>query len=332
MKKHFDIAGTSARFLAGEMSEKEKNRFLKHLKQDKTMEEEFEKMRETWNSIGTDPTGKYNNTGSAWETLKNRLDRDGLLDEPAQSPRTTGYYLLRTAAAIALLVVVSIAAYLLFSGRSTLKYQTIAYDDAHASTGYDLPDGSHVYLNMGAEVKLPSDFSENRTLILKGEGFFDVSHDPSRPFSVNAGNTIITVLGTSFNVKENKTDKMVEIFVESGKVKVRGKHSTTGITLLPGQFGISDGENPIISLQDNSNYLSWKTREFRFVNTSLDQILETLGQAYHVKVDTGNVNVSALKLTSTYYNQSFDSVFKTICTAFNLTYTRTEKGYRLTGR
>ncbi|HYW94808.1 MAG TPA: FecR domain-containing protein, partial [Bacteroidales bacterium] len=198
--------------------------------------------------------------------------------------------------------------------------------------GYDLPDGSHVYLNMGAEIMLPSGFTQNRTLILKGEGFFDVSHDPSRPFSVKAGNTIITVLGTSFNVKENKSDNMVEVFVESGKVKVRGKDGSSGITLLPGQFGISDGKEPLVSRRDNTNYLSWKTREFRFVNASLDQIIKTLEQAYHVNVDTGNVKVSALKLTSTYYNQSFDSVLETICTAFNLSYTTTDKGYKLTGR
>ncbi|HYW94817.1 MAG TPA: hypothetical protein VE870_04465, partial [Bacteroidales bacterium] len=98
MKKHINIAGRSARFLAGEMSGKEKNWFLKQLKQDKIMEEEFEKMRETWNSIDAEPAGKYNDTETAWGTLKNRLDREGLLDEPTHSPRTTGYYLLRTAA------------------------------------------------------------------------------------------------------------------------------------------------------------------------------------------------------------------------------------------
>ena len=73
MKNNHNIAILSARFLAEEMSECEKAAFLNQLKNNRTMQDEFEKMKETWNNMDTVPSGKFNHTGKAWEELKNRL-------------------------------------------------------------------------------------------------------------------------------------------------------------------------------------------------------------------------------------------------------------------
>ncbi len=331
MKSTLKIANSSARYLAGEMSDSEAKQFLFELKHDRNMQEEYQKMRKTWQKFDTLPAGKFDHSNRAWNNLKERLSRDGLLDEANNKRQTSKRYLLRIAASILIIAALGITATMIFSTRKTDTSLTIAYDESSADYGYMLPDGSHVFLNEGAVIKLAATFPEKREIILSGEAFFDIRHDPSRPFSIHADKTVITVLGTTFNVKENIEDDMVEVLVQTGKVKVQGTRDSKGITLISGQFGRSDGNRTELSTLNDFNYLSWKTKEFRFVNTSLRQILSTLEQSYHVTVDTGDVNLEDLKLTSTYKEQSFESILQTICTAFNISYVSTGNGYKLSG-
>ncbi len=332
MKKTRHIAASSARFLAGEMSDSEKQLFLNQLKDDSTMQKEFNDMKETWNRFHTSPLEKYSRSAEAWNELKDRLSSDGLLEERPSPVRTPGWYGLRIAAVIAVLTIVGIGISRLMTSHNPVHDHVIAYTPSYATSGYTLPDGSRVFMNEGSGIVYPENFSRNRTVKLEGEAFFDISHDPSRPFSINADQTVITVLGTTFNVKENRKDGTVEVLVESGSVRVHGKQEVEGVTLTTGQLGKSDGKKTIVTTQQDVNYLSWKTREFRFVNTGLDQIIRTLENAYHENIDTGSVNLTGLKLTSTYKDQTFESVLRTICTAFDLSYVKTENGYRLTGR
>ena len=63
-----------------------------------------------------------------------------------------------------------------------------------------LPDGSIIYMNTASEMLVDMG-DETRVVTLKrGEAFFDVATDPSRPFSVDIGPRTLTVLGTEFNV------------------------------------------------------------------------------------------------------------------------------------
>jgi transmembrane sensor len=135
------------------------------------------------------------------------------------------------------------------------------------------------------------------------------------------------VLGTSFNIRESK-DQSVEVFVESGEVRVDLENHDQGITLGPGQFGKAN-ENLEASILNDDNYLSWKTKEFKFVDEPVDNILRVLERSYHVEVETGEVAVSNLRLTTTYNDQSFDAILSTICTALNIHYEKEGKVYIL---
>ena len=65
-----------------------------------------------------------------------------------------------------------------------------------------LPDGSRIWVNQNTEIEYPKQFASNeRVISLKGEAFFEVARDTSRPFIITSGEIRTTVLGTSFNVK-----------------------------------------------------------------------------------------------------------------------------------
>ncbi len=95
-----------------------------------------------------------------------------------------------------------------------------------------LPDGSIITLNKYSSLKYPEGFKgDKRNVELSGEAFFNVKHDQSKPFVINVNDVLITVMGTSFNVKSN--GGITAVIVESGIVGVK-KHKHI-ITLYAGE-------------------------------------------------------------------------------------------------
>ena len=58
-----------------------------------------------------------------------------------------------------------------------------------------------------------------RQIQLDGEAFFDVTKNPQKPFTILTKNTATTVLGTSFNIKNEATKTIVTVFTGTGSVK-----------------------------------------------------------------------------------------------------------------
>ena len=64
-----------------------------------------------------------------------------------------------------------------------------------------MPDGTKVTLNAGSEFTYPETFSKStREVSLNGEGFFEVTKNPKKPFLVHTKKLTVKVLGTVFNV------------------------------------------------------------------------------------------------------------------------------------
>ncbi|CAB3714244.1 FecR family protein [Achromobacter denitrificans] len=83
----------------------------------------------------------------------------------------------------------------------------------------DLPDGSRVALNFGSTLEVRY-YPRRRELVLnQGEGFFDVAPDTGRPFTVDARQSRITVVGTAFNVRNTPEEVIVK--VSHGRVRVQ---------------------------------------------------------------------------------------------------------------
>jgi transmembrane sensor len=64
----------------------------------------------------------------------------------------------------------------------------------------ELADGSSVQLSGGTRVEIALGPDRREASLSAGEAFFDVAHDPVRPFSVRAGATRVRVLGTAFDL------------------------------------------------------------------------------------------------------------------------------------
>ncbi len=73
-----------------------------------------------------------------------------------------------------------------------------------------LADGTKVMLNSGSLLRYQENFpSDKREVFLEGEAFFEVYHDPERPFTVKAGDVSTTALGTSFNIMAYERESLL---------------------------------------------------------------------------------------------------------------------------
>lgn len=81
-----------------------------------------------------------------------------------------------------------------------------------------LEDGSRVRLNTDSRVELRFSKRERRIDLDRGQAFFEVAHDRSRPFVVRIGDAQVTALGTRFDVRRDNGD--VRVILAEGAVAV----------------------------------------------------------------------------------------------------------------
>lgn len=99
------------------------------------------------------------------------------------------------------------------------KFQTRAYRTAVGErTTITLPDGSQVTLNTDTVLRTEAVKGRRQLFLDKGQAFFKVAHDASRPFVVTAAGRTVTAVGTAFDVRVD--DGRFEVTLVEGKVRV----------------------------------------------------------------------------------------------------------------
>ncbi|HER09740.1 MAG TPA: DUF4974 domain-containing protein [Bacteroides sp.] len=330
MNKRANKWSELARYLAGEMDMLEEMEYRKTIENNNQHISDLKAMEETWKHFHAGTPGTERNTGEAWSRLQKKLREDGLLGKnPVGPPDRQITPFLRVAAVILLLL--AVGGPLLWFGvkRNVDKYGVETHMAARGVNTVDLPDGSRIFLNQDAEISYPSDFEQNRTVKLNGEAFFEVMSDPVNPFTVRSGNVVVSVLGTSFNVRQSDRSPEVEVFVETGRVRMSVENSGQFITLEEGEMGRTEATQLTRTVQEDPNYIAWKTKDFKFVNAELDRVIGKLEEAYHVEIIAENADLRSLRLTSTYSEQSIDAILETIATAFGMTLRKEQNTYYL---
>ena len=138
-----------------------------------------------------------------------------------------------------------------------------------------LRDGSHIELNTDTAVNVDLSSGRRTASLEKGEAYFEIAHDASRPFTVKVGDHRITVLGTKFRVLD--APGKVEVALLDGRIwfdteasRKRGQSAlmSPGQVLVATAKGISVTSEPVRAL---ANDLSWRDGLLIFRHTSLAQ-------------------------------------------------------------
>ncbi len=127
--------------------------------------------------------------------------------------------------AVALLMIVGFGIWLKKANKKELSEAVATVHSTEMSTTHGsrsklvLPDSSVVWLNSGSRLTYDKDFgTSNRATQLTGEAFFEVRKGKT-PFTVQAAQMHIKVMGTAFNVKAYDNEP-VETSLIHGRVEV----------------------------------------------------------------------------------------------------------------
>jgi ferric-dicitrate binding protein FerR (iron transport regulator) len=147
-----------------------------------------------------------------------------------------------------------------------------------------LADGTEVWMNADSRLEFPKQFTgSQRRVKLKGEAYFQVAKNASKPFIVETDFFNTTVLGTTFNLKAYSA-KDANIVLVEGSVRVNAKGHE--ITLKPGQQAILNSQSSILNIKevDTYPYTQWREGFFYFENQTLFEIMQELGRWYNVNI------------------------------------------------
>lgn len=147
----------------------------------------------------------------------------------------------------------------------------------------NLADGSKVYLHPGSKLHFPNKFvGKERVVTLEGEAYFEVSHNPQKPFVVKTSVGITKVLGTEFDVTAY-ADKPTSVTLVRGKVEVQNANHTT--ILSPGRKAMLEQNGEITTSEvDTEPYTLWRDGYLYYDNMPLDEILEDIAKFYQINI------------------------------------------------
>jgi hypothetical protein len=199
-------------------------------------------------------------------------------------------------------------------------------------TNVELADGTKVWLNHGSKLKYSAQFTgENRVVQLVGEAYFEVAHNPQKPFIVKTDKIQVTALGTEFNVMAYPGEQIVNTTLVSGKVLVEkrlNENETIKICeMQPNQlvkFNLKKNTYSCVATATNK-YTSWKDGILIFDNNPIDEVALRLSKWYNVEFVIENPKVRELVYNATFVDETLFQVLELMKIATPITYKITNR-------
>ncbi|MGE4585970.1 MAG: FecR family protein, partial [Mangrovibacterium sp.] len=232
---------------------------------------------------------------------------------------------LNRIAAFLLIPLFLASAYFFFQWRDVVDGRE-GYAEIHcppgARTKFNLPDGTIGWLNSNSFLKYPVQFMHNRQVDLTGEAYFDVKENKCSPFTVNAGEINVQVLGTHFNVMAYPDDERVEVTLEEGSVKVIRTGTNRLAWLKPDQrFIFYRNKNKESVVTGNPRYFtSWKEGFLVFRNVPFSEVASRLGRWYNSEIIIQDERLNDLPYRATFKDEPLERVLSLLSMSAPINY------------
>lgn len=198
----------------GELSPDDKAEFEAWISKSEKHREAFSQRADLWQQF--DQISVLNDLGVSDEVV-NLLKKDS---KPILGRFGNAY---SYAAGLAAMIAIFVGLWL-FQVQGDTPKQSLALQTAIGEQiTFELPDKTVVNLNTDSELR--TEFTEQNRIVhlIRGEAYFDVEPDKTRPFSVVAGAHTVTAVGTAFTV--HRKHSATDVIVTHGKVALYSKQN-----------------------------------------------------------------------------------------------------------
>lgn len=311
-EQNIELINLTAKKLTREASNAELERLDILLSENNYNQKTYGEIAKTWEESKKAKGITKQEVEEEWERLFQ------VIEEKPEKRATFSIY--KIAATITLIIVGAVITYTWFQGLET----TIVADNIREEI---LSDGSIVTLNSDASLTYSKKFNQDtREVDLTGEAYFEVESNKDKPFIIHTGSIDITVIGTSFNVRALENSETSEVVVNTGKVKLSSE--TKSVLLVAGEKGtVIKKSGKLFKTQNNNpNFQAWKTKNFEFRDTPLQEVIDLLNEVYDKSLYIEKNQSNECLITVSFQNQSFEPILKVLKSTLDLTIEETSKG------
>jgi transmembrane sensor len=168
----------------------------------------------------------------------------------------------------------------------------------------NLADGSTVQLNTNSELEVRLRRHARDLVLTRGEAFFEVAPDHSRPFTVHTREGSVRAVGTAFAVRLDPGALRVTLTRGTVRLERPGAVSQSGGDVLTAQAGAHPEatitpqavRRETVSSQQIARELSWRQGVLVFDGQTLPKVIEDVGRYTDVQIEIADPSLRALKV------------------------------------
>ena len=191
-----------------------------------------------------------------------------------------------------------------------------------------LSDGTRVTLGVASRLRYPVRYdSRSRDLYLDGEAYFQVVHDPRRPFRVHADRGTAEDVGTAFAIRAYPETPLEVVVAEGAVVLRKAEGAAAGPdSLVLGQADVGrvdiDGRLIRTANVDLEDYLGWRQGRLVFRDTPLREVVERLSRWYNLDLQLGDSGLGDRPFTASFDREPAARVLDVLAVTLRLRYER----------
>ena len=264
-----------------------------------------------WNELMKNEPDEVAGLSSLLDNLHHQIRLNEFKRSKSFARRLSGFY--ARAAAIILIPLLVGTGFLLLRGivRDAGQPSVASiYAPPGSRVAFSLPDGTKGMLNSGSTLEYSLPFSGQRDVTLTGEAWFEVTHDESHPFKVDAGNLELTVLGTAFNVSAYPDENYTEVVLENGSVMINCGQYKDGMVMQPFERLVYQNDKITRSNADPSKYSSWTEGKLVFRSDSMSEVARRIERWYNVNVELMDSELENYSFRATFEDDPLEEVLK----------------------
>jgi transmembrane sensor len=243
-------------------------------------------------------------------------------------------FLLRLGIAATLVALVGMVVFRVLRTQDKQEGRVFATANGERKT-IQLSDGTLVNLNAGSVVRMDPDFGiSSREVYLEGEAFFDVKHNQKLPFIVHTAEMDVKALGTAFDVRAYRDEKITETALIRGLVEVTLKENHNRKMVLSPNHKIAWNKSAIRIMNTDSavaepssakshfgvpekivvmdrgeiKEIAWKENRLVFENELFSDIAMLLERWYGVQIVFNDDEIRNYRFTGLFEKEDLEAV------------------------
>jgi ferric-dicitrate binding protein FerR (iron transport regulator) len=193
-----------------------------------------------------------------------------------------------------------------------------------------LTDSSVVWLNANSHLRYPEQFTDNRTVYLQGEAYFDIHQDPQHPFIIESSGYRTQVLGTAFSIRSYAAPGSYRVTVASGKVAVFKSTDSSRVAFLTADQELringDAGTQQVRSVHAQA-MMSWKEGSLSFEKDFLSEVVISLQNRYGATFSFRKAQLKNMEISGTFdHSQSLNDILKILSKVYGLHFKKQADG------